>query len=373
MGELNFNTATGEIFATQFFSSRKLKFILFLEKTPVLSDGVEGLESVLSKSGGGGGGESDVLNHWRNISESYKGKALFSFMVKNAVPDVLDYFSVDVSKDLPMIVAHDPTRDHKFKSRAKAMPLTLSSLHEFVAGVLSGAVKRELKSEPLPKQGKATGPVVKAVGNDVIELVSQEDRDVLLEVYAPWCAHCKKLMPTYDILARAVQAEPRIVIAKIDGTANDLPAHWAVKGYPALLWFPAKDKPYSDLKGPNARPYWDAGHNLHELVSFVQRQSSFPAQSLKIATAEQLGSLLGDEEILRAKYEDEEKAQRRNDGRDIYENEMVDYVVGEVVFDGKRWHIGAASLLALYALCATLYVMALTDSSKTKLVKKKQI
>lgn len=86
---------------------------------------------------------------------------------------------------------------------------------------------------------------------------------------------------------------------------------WSLEGsflVGVVLWFPAKDKPYNSLNStPIPRPYWDAGFSLHELVTFIQREGSFDVKSLKIATMEQLGQLLNDEETLRAKYELEDK------------------------------------------------------------------
>lgn len=219
---------------------------------------------------------AQILAMWQSISELFKGTALFAYMVRDAVPDVLQYFDIDATQDLPIIVAHEPTKDSKYKSE-RHTALDNQTLHDFVAGVVSGVTKKVMKSESIKPKGRQAdkGPVVRAVGANVVDIVSELEKDVLLEVYAPWCAHCKKLMPTYDILGRAVQAEDRIVIAKIDHSANDLPASWAVKSYPTLLWFPAKDKPYDAVKGPVPRPYWEAGQSLHDLVSFVQRQGLF--------------------------------------------------------------------------------------------------
>jgi hypothetical protein len=47
------------------------------------------------------------------------------------------------------------------------------------------------------------------------------------------------------------------------------------------------------------------GQSLYDLVTFVQRQGSFDPKTLRIATSEQLGSLLTNEETLRAVYEAE--------------------------------------------------------------------
>lgn len=38
---------------------------------------------------------------------------------------------------------------------------------------------------------------------------------VLIEFYAPWCGHCKKLAPTLDELAIDFEDETDVVIAKM--------------------------------------------------------------------------------------------------------------------------------------------------------------
>lgn len=40
------------------------------------------------------------------------------------------------------------------------------------------------------------------VGKTVDSIVFDETKDVLLEVYAPWCGHCKALDPVYKKLAK---------------------------------------------------------------------------------------------------------------------------------------------------------------------------
>ena len=90
----------------------------------------------------------------------------------------------------------------------------------FVAGVIDGDIRRIQKSQNPPAVPTTKGVVV-AVGSTVTKIVEEADKDVLLLVYSPQDATCKKLRATYEMLAKAVQSEPKFVIAKLDG----IPVH----------------------------------------------------------------------------------------------------------------------------------------------------
>ncbi len=67
---------------------------------------------------------------------------------------------------------------------------------------------------------------------------------------------------------------------------------------------------------------------------------SFDPKTLKIATTEQLGAIMEEESVFRDTYMQEERKYRCNAGRTMYNTEWgVDFFIGEVVFDGKRWHL----------------------------------
>lgn len=103
----------------------------------------------------------------------------------------------------------------------------------------SGEIEPNLKSEEAPKEPQAD-PVKVIVGSTLKEKVFTADKDVLLEVYAPWCGHCKKLDPEYTKVAKKVEREgfeDKLTIAKMDGTANDSPVdsiEWS--GFPTIVF-----------------------------------------------------------------------------------------------------------------------------------------
>jgi len=68
-----------------------------------------------------------------------------------------------------------------------------------------------------------------------------ESKDALVEFYAPWCGHCKKLTPIYDELAKNLKHNTGLVIAKVDSTANEV-EQVHIKGFPTIKFFPAGKK-----------------------------------------------------------------------------------------------------------------------------------
>jgi len=85
----------------------------------------------------------------------------------------------------------------------------------------------------------------------------------LVEFYAPWCGHCKKLAPIWDELASNLKDVPNLVIAKMDATANEVEGV-DIKGYPTLKWYPRNNKQGTD---------YDGERELDNFVSWIKENS----------------------------------------------------------------------------------------------------
>lgn len=88
-----------------------------------------------------------------------------------------------------------------------------------------------------------------------------------VKFYAPWCGHCQRLAPTWDELAKSLEYDGGVTIAKIDCTQHrPICQDFEVKGYPTLLWIE---------DGKKVEKY--AGPRTHEdLKAYVEKMAGQP-------------------------------------------------------------------------------------------------
>jgi protein disulfide isomerase len=134
-------------------------------------------------------------------------------------------------------------------------------LEEFVDEVLAGKATPYIKSEKVPKEQK---DVVKVVGKTFKKIVNDDSKDVLIEFYAPWCGHCKSLVPIYDELGASFKDDANTIIAKMDATANDIPSPlYEATGFPTIYFKPAGGKPMK----------YEKGRALDDFTKFIEENS----------------------------------------------------------------------------------------------------
>lgn len=122
----------------------------------------------------------------------------------------------------------------------------------------------------------ALGDAVVDLTPDNFDKVIDGSKGAFVEFFAPWCGHCKKLAPDWEILAGSFSGSKDVVIAKVDADAHrELGSRFDVHGYPTLKWFP---------KGSTTPEEYEGGRDLESLTSFVQQKSGAKGSTKKVAT-----------------------------------------------------------------------------------------
>jgi len=178
--------------------------------------------------------DQTVLDIAREVAKDFKKS--MSFVQLDGVRWADHAKTFGLNGAIPGIVIED--RVNKKNYVFPPQELTVAALKHHVQSFVDGTLQPTVKSEPIPETND--GPVKIVVGKSFESIVMDPTKDVLLEIYAPWCGHCKTLAPKYEKLGESFVDQPSIVIAKMDGTENDIPLE--IRGFPTLVFYPANDK-----------------------------------------------------------------------------------------------------------------------------------
>lgn len=182
----------------------------------------------------------------------------FAVSNKDEFQHELNEYGVDyIQGDKPKILARD-SQNRKFEMKEE---FSTEALEQFVQELQGGRLEAYLKSEAIPEANNE--PVKVGVAKNFDELVKNADKDVLIEFYAPWCGHCKKLAPVFDEVALKLDGED-VLLVKYDATANDVPAEYDVRGFPTLYWQP---------RGGNAVRY-EGGREAPDFIAYIAKHAS---------------------------------------------------------------------------------------------------
>ncbi|KAL1309876.1 hypothetical protein HN51_052610 [Arachis hypogaea] len=255
------NDPSNHPFVVKFFNTLNAKAMLFINVT---SDGAEALKS-----------------KYREAAEQYRSQGV-SFLVGDveASQGAFQYFGLK-EEDVPLIIIQHNDGKKFFKPNVEPDQLT-TWLKEYK----EGKVAPYLKSEPIPETNNE--PVKVVVANNFDDVVFKSGKNVLLEFYAPWCGHCKKLAPILDEVAVSYQNDADVTIAKLDATSNDIPSEsFDVQGYPTVYFKSASGK---------ISPY-EGDRTKEDIIQFIEKNRDKPGQEQEQAKDESVKQEQGKDEL----------------------------------------------------------------------------
>ncbi|QKX58943.1 uncharacterized protein TRUGW13939_06071 [Talaromyces rugulosus] len=214
---------------------------------------------------------------FRPVAEKQRGKINFATLDAKAFGAHASNLNLDPAT-FPAFAIQDPEKNHKFPFD-QSKEFNVEDIGKFVQDVVDGKVEPSIKSEPIPETQE--GPVTVIVAHTYQELVIDNDKDVLVEFYAPWCGHCKALAPKYEQLAKAYAENPdfasKVTVAKIDATANDVPD--PIQGFPTIKLFPAGSK--------DAPVEYSGSRSIEDLAEFIKTKGKHQVDAVEEVTKPQ--------------------------------------------------------------------------------------
>ncbi|XP_020226668.1 protein disulfide-isomerase [Cajanus cajan] len=230
-------------FIVKFFGSPNVKVMLFINFT------AEGAESFKSK--------------FRETSQQYRQQGL-SFLVGDVKSSTAHFQYLGVKEDqVPLIVIQ-----HKDGKKFVKPNLEPDHISSWLKAYKDGNIAPYLKSEPIPEANNE--PVKVVVGDSLQDVVFNSGKNVLLEFYSPWCGYCTELAPILEEVAVSYESDADVIIAKLDGIANDVPSEsFEVKGYPTVYFKSASGKISK----------YDGNRTKEDIIEFIEKNRDKPAQN----------------------------------------------------------------------------------------------
>ncbi|MBA0807549.1 hypothetical protein Gohar_023348 [Gossypium harknessii] len=181
-----------------------------------------------------------LLEPLQDVARKFITKVMFIYIDivdENLAKPFLTLFGLEESKNT-LVTAFDNKGSSKYLLQSDPTP---SNIEEFCSGLLHGSISTYFKSQPIPDNVRNNASVLAVVGKTFDDLVLNSPKNVLLEVYTPWCINCETTSKQVEKLAKHFKGLNSLIFAKIDASANEHPK-LQVDDYPSLFLYKAGDK-----------------------------------------------------------------------------------------------------------------------------------
>lgn len=133
----------------------------------------------------------------------------------------------------------------------------------------AGGTKGSSRRQQAPRASEPGGgkSVVRLDDSDFDSVVfGTADEGFMVELYAPWCGHCKALAPEWAAAADATAGEGVQFVAVDATVAQATGAKFGVRGYPTIVWVPPNSR-----NAQAAVPY-NGERKRDAMVAFARQQ-----------------------------------------------------------------------------------------------------
>uniref|UniRef100_A0A665T7Q1 Thioredoxin domain containing 11 n=1 Tax=Echeneis naucrates TaxID=173247 RepID=A0A665T7Q1_ECHNA len=228
----------------------------------------------------------------------------------------LRFYVLDVALNWPLAVRLGATGNRRSSGRSFAAIVNLKDevhyvLHRNPAATVTESLEAFIRNFSAPysllqrhlvgeeSERQQTPPrhlITELTTSSFLPSVMDPQRDVLLFYYTQWCGFCSALNHIIIQLARLLQGNSTITVARVNVARNDLPWEFMADHVPSVLLFPRHRKHLS-VKFPD-----DLSITLPNLLHFILRHSGSVRNADKPVTSPADADSLGPSAILHAEF-----------------------------------------------------------------------
>jgi protein disulfide-isomerase A6 len=163
-------------------------------------------------------------------------------------------------------------------------------------------------------------PGVSDLTPDNFDKIVNGAKHALVEFYAPWCGHCKRMTSEYKTLGEMIKGDAklssRVVIAKVDADAHrSLGERFGVRGFPTIKYF-ARGKP---ITADAAQPY-EGARTSDKFLEFIKAKLDEDKGFARVEVLDKLAQkFIADGADLKAVLKEAEKAAGKAE-KDVQDN-----------------------------------------------------
>uniref|UniRef100_A0A7N6ALP5 Thioredoxin domain-containing protein n=1 Tax=Anabas testudineus TaxID=64144 RepID=A0A7N6ALP5_ANATE len=171
-----------------------------------------------------------------------------------------------------------------------------SVLQRYLVGENKKGVKQEARRPDEHQQSPPPPLITELTTSSFLPFIMDIEKDVLLIYYTQWCGFCSVLNHIIIQLARLLQGNSTITVARVNVARNDLPWEFMVDHVPSVLLFP-RNRKHLSVKFPDDLPI-----TLPNLLHFILQHSGSAHYAKKPATSSVESQGSGPSAVLRAEF-----------------------------------------------------------------------